>query len=230
MLQSALPLADLPMPEFAPFVTMAFLGAGLVLFVCAVGAAISLAFRHRRIAGWIGAAAAFVALGYGALLFAASFLSRDRTLARGERKYFCEIDCHLAYSVTDVQRVGGGPYIAVTLRAWFDPNTIAPWRGDALLSPNPRVVYAVDGAGRPRHTSLAGQRAWEAEHGPATPLTRPLRPGESYTTTLVFEAPAGPEDLRLFVGDSPGLEKLLIGHENSPLHGKIYLALGSKAA
>jgi hypothetical protein len=230
MMQSVLPMADLPMPEFAPFVAMAFLGTGLLLFVCAVGAAISLAFRNRRVAGWIGAAAALVALAYGALLLGASLLSRDRTLARGEKKYFCEIDCHLAYSVTDVVRVGGSPYVAVTLRTWFDQNTIAPWRGDSSLSPNPRVVYAVDAIGRRVEPTAAGQRAWEAEHGPSTPLTRPLHPGESYTTTLVFEAPAGPEGLRLFVGDPPGVEELLIGHENSPLHGKVYLALGAKAA
>jgi hypothetical protein len=230
MIQSSLPLADLPMPEFAPFVTMAFLGTGLVLFVCVVGAAISLVFRHRRVAGWIGAGAGLVTLGYAGLLLGASLLSRDRTLARGEKKYFCEIDCHLAYSVTDVQRVASGPYVAVTLRTWFDPNTIAPWRGDAPLSPNARFVYAVDGAGRRSEPSPAGQTAWEAEHGPATPLTKPLRPGESYTTTFVFEAPAGPHGLRLFVGDLPGVDALLIGHENSPLHGRIYLALGAPGA
>jgi hypothetical protein len=230
MIQSALPLADVPMPEFAPFVAMAFLGTGLVLFIGAVGAAISLAFRHRRIAGWIGAGAGLVAFGYAGMLVGASLLSRDRTLARGEKKYFCEIDCHLAYSVTDVQRVGSGQYVAVTLRTWFDPNTIAPWRGDAPLSPNARVVYALDRAGRRSDPSPAGQRAWEAEHGPAVPLTKPLRPGESYATTLVFEAPAGPEGLRLFVGDPPGVEALLIGHENSPLHGRIYLALGAAGA
>jgi len=230
MIQSALPLADLPMPEFAPFVAMAFLGAGLILFVCVVGAAVSLAFRHLRVAAWIGGGAALVAVGYAALLFGASFLSRDRTLARGEKKYFCEIDCHLAYSVADVERIGGGPYVVVTLRTWFDPNTIAPWRGDAPLSPNARIVYALDAAGRHSGPSPAGQKAWEAAHGPATPLTKPLRPGESYITTLVFEAPAGPEGLRLFVGDPPGVEALLIGHENSPLHGKVYLALGERTA
>ncbi|HEV2064075.1 MAG TPA: hypothetical protein VGS00_05955, partial [Thermoanaerobaculia bacterium] len=65
----------------------------------------------------------------------------------------------------------------------------------------------------------------EDEHGPTTPLTKALRPGESYETTLVFDLPDGAANLRLFLGDPLGVENLLIGHENSPMHGKIYFAL-----
>lgn len=81
-------------------------------------------------------------------------------------------------------------------------------------------------AGRRYAFSPAGQKAWEDEHGPTTPLTKELRPGESYETALVFDVPAGAARLRLFLGDDPlGVESVLIGHENSPMHGKIYFAL-----
>ena len=60
MLQSTSPLsilatADVQMPGFAPFVAMAFLGTGLLLFGAAVGGAIALAFRRTRLARGIGA-------------------------------------------------------------------------------------------------------------------------------------------------------------------------------
>src|SRR5215831_17778140 len=44
-------------------------------------------------------------VGYGALLLGFSLCSRERTLARGQEKYFCELDCHLAYSVQNLERV-----------------------------------------------------------------------------------------------------------------------------
>src|SRR5205809_125723 len=37
---------------------------------------------------------------YASLLLGASLFSRSRVLAPGEEKDICEIDCHLAYSVT----------------------------------------------------------------------------------------------------------------------------------
>jgi len=127
--------------------------------------------------------------------------------------------------VTAAERVGPLGQ-AVTLRTWFDPATIAPFRGDAPLSPGPRTVYLLDDAGRRRAPSPAATAAWEKSHGESTPLGRELRPGQSYTTTLVFDLPADARADRLFVGDPPGgIETVLIGHENSPGHGKTYLAL-----
>jgi hypothetical protein len=232
---------SLMMPELAPLVVLAFLGTGFLLFCALVGGAIALAFRKLRIARWIGAGGLLVAGGYAALLFGSSFLSRDRTLKPGEKKSFCEIDCHLAYSVVGAstakalgrppQLMGAsGTFHAVTVRTWFDETTIASFRGNAPLAPNPRVAYLVDAAGHRYAPSPAGQKAWEDEHGPTTPLTRELRPGESCETTLVFDLPDGASDLRLFLGDPLGVESVLIGHENSPMHGKIYFALETKGS
>ena len=166
---------------------------------------------------------------YGTLLVGAAFLSRERTLHPGEKKYFCEMDCHLAYSVVATAEPGRG-LRAVTVQTWFDPSTIASFRGNAPLTPNPRTLYLVDGSGRRYAPSGPATKAWEQEHGGSTPLTRVLVPGESYATTFVFEAPATARGLRLFLGDPLGPENLIIQHENSPFHAKIYFALPAAAA
>jgi len=225
MMQSSLSLAltDGYVPSLAPLVALAFLGAGFVLVVAAVSAGIAFAARRVRLAWWLGGAALVIALGYAVLLVGASVASRDRTLRPGERKYFCETDCHIAYDVTSSESAGDRGR-AITLRTWFDPSTIAPFRGDAPLSPGPRTVYVLDEGGRRYEPSPEATAAWQKAHAGSTPLGRELRPGESYTTTLVFDLPTGVRVTRLFVGDPPGgVEKVLIGHENSPLHGKIYL-------
>jgi hypothetical protein len=41
---------------------------------------------------------------YVGLMLIFSWSSSDRVLLRGQEKYFCEIDCHLAYSVLDVRQ------------------------------------------------------------------------------------------------------------------------------
>lgn len=232
---------DVHSPAFAPFVVVAFLGTACLLFASIVGVAIALAFRKHQIARWLGTGGLLAGSGYAALLLGAAFLSRDRTLAPGEKKYFCEIDCHLAYSVVGASTAktlgrppqlvaASGTFQIVTVRTWFDETTIASFRGYAPLTPNPRTAYLVDTAGRRFTFSPAGQKAWEDEYGPTTPLMKELRPGESYETTLVFDLIDGAANLRLFLGDVPlGVESVLIGHENSPMHGKIYFALPTKA-
>src|SRR5512142_42761 len=129
---------------------------------------------------------------YLLLLAGFSIFSRQRILARGEEKYFCEIDCHLAYSIADAQWTGEGPgrKLEVTVRTRFDANTISPRRPkDAPLSPNPRNVALLDGTGH----------SWTSSRIEGTPLTRELIPGESYTTTLTFPVTQEASDFRLSI-------------------------------
>ena len=160
--------ADARMPELAPFVVVAFLGTACFLFAAVVGGAIALAFRKARIARWAGSLGLLAVFGYAALLGGAALLSRERTLARGEKKYFCEIDCHVADSVAETTLVkvlghppalvaARGTFVVVALQTWFDPSTIASFRGNGPLTPNPRVVYLVDSGGR-RHNRSARSR------------------------------------------------------------------------
>ena len=157
-----------------------------------------------------------------------------RTLEPGERKYFCEIDCHLAYSVTGVSTArslgrgaraatAAGTFYVVTVSTWFDPRTISSHRPlVAPLTPNPRRVVLVDERGRAYPPSSAGQRA--LDH-PSVPLTRELLPSGSYETRLVFDLPAEARSPRLLLTDADPISALLIGHESGPLHRKVFFAL-----
>lgn len=223
-------------PPFAPFVALAFLALGAAVALTALALLGAAVFRQTRLIPWIAGFGAVVVLGYAGVLLADSAVSRQRLLLPGEKKYFCELDCHLAYSVEGVeimQDVGPaleslrarGRWHLVHLRTWFDPGTIAPWRGDAPLQPNPRKVYVRDAAGRRYEPSAAAERALAAAGRPSIPLTQPLRPGESYETLLAFDLPDSAPEPRLYVGDSDPLSFLLIGHEESPFHRKAWFRI-----
>ena len=95
------------MPHFAPVVVLLFLGTvlllGVSLFVMLFGAVRRSSFLAKLGAG----AASTIATGYFVLLSGVSFASREEVLPAGGWKYFCEIDCHLAYSLIDTQNGHG---------------------------------------------------------------------------------------------------------------------------
>lgn len=198
----------------APFSALGFLTAmaGLLFAVIVlVGAIFS---GHPTIAKAVGVSAlAGVAL-YGGMLLGYSKRSHDVLLNAGQEKSFCEIDCHIGYTITDVKREGA--QVSVALRTHFDEHTTAPWRGNGLLTPSPRMVELMDASGRvyPAHQS----------GGPT--LTTPLRPGETYVSEFTFVVPSDARDLRLLVAtDASFPERVLIGNENSFLHHKVLFRL-----
>jgi hypothetical protein len=217
---------------------LAFLGFGFAEFIAVVTALVLFARRRRRAAHRVLAGAVVGAGLYAAVLLAFSLTSRDQVAERGEEKYFCEVDCHLAYSVADVTRsknlgtassraTAHGLYRIVTLRVRFDPETTSLRRPkDMSLTPNPRFVRVVDASGAIYRPDPAGQRALETVEGTSIPLTRSLQPGESYTTRLVFDLPEKAPDPRLLLTESDWITRLVIGHENSPFHGKTSFRLG----
>jgi len=90
---------------------LAFLGFGLVEGVAISGAVVFFVRRKRRLARGLLIGAGGVAGLYGCVLLLCSLTSREQVAARGEEKYFCEVDCHLAYSVTGLRysrTVGSG--------------------------------------------------------------------------------------------------------------------------
>lgn len=224
-------------PPFAPVAVLAFLCTAFLLAIAAAAFLVAAWMRNRRLAAAILIGIACVLGLYGGTLLASSTLSRERILRLGEKKYFCEIDCHLAYSVAAIEvakTIGAPPHVGradgtfhvVTLRTWFDESTISPARDpEAPLYPNPRVVYVQDAAGRRYEHSLVAEDALMAMGRRSTPLTRPLRPGESYVTILAFDLPVDSREPRLFVGCAPGMEFALISHEMSPLHKKVWFSL-----
>ncbi|HTZ96254.1 MAG TPA: hypothetical protein VMB18_07650 [Terriglobales bacterium] len=203
----------------APLAAMGFLAAcaGTVLSGCAlIAAAFVGKLKIARIALSLLAGGAAI---YLALLLFFSLASHETILARGQEKYFCEIDCHLAYSIVDVKRESKASvnrYI-LEIKTRFDEKTISSNRPiDAPLMPSPRTVDLIDanGAKYPLE-ALAG-----------TALTTSLIPGESYLTQVSFSVPSQAKGLKLFITTTPQWPDLLvIGDENSWLHKKTYLAL-----
>jgi len=87
------------MPHYAPVVVLLFLGTVLL-----IGASFLVLFygavRRSSFFARLGAGAALtIAAGYFILLSGVSLASSEEVLRPGGWKYFCEIDCHLAYSL-----------------------------------------------------------------------------------------------------------------------------------
>ncbi|MDT7806695.1 MAG: hypothetical protein QOJ70_508 [Acidobacteriota bacterium] len=210
---------------------LGFLGAGLVLALLGLVALHALVVRRygRMKVSLVGLA--MVSVVYFGLVFVFSLASSERVLARGEEKHFCEIDCHLAYSVAGVRRAktlgtgaeqatARGEFVVVTLRTRFDETTISERRGNGQLYPNPRRAIVYDAQGRGYEPMEEGRRALSSEGGTGMSLDTPLRPGESYTTELVFDLPTEARDPVLLLNESSPETHFIIGHENSPLHKK----------
>jgi hypothetical protein len=198
----------------APLAALALLGTAFLIFVAAIVLIQSLIVRRLRRAKIVMLALGAILALYGSAVVAFSFASHYKLVARGQEKHFCELDCHLAYSIVNVAPPAGSPDgvqpVTVTIKTRFDKTTISPSRGDALLYPNPRALTLYDDRG-----NLYGP---ESQSG--TPLTTPLRPGESYTTDIVFRLPAGVKPAKLLLNEGDWITHLVIGHENSPFHKK----------
>jgi len=203
----------------APVGALALLGTAFLLFVAGVLLIQSLIVRKRARARIATIAMLVIAAVYLAAILIFSFASHEKVLARGEEKHFCELDCHLAYSIVNsrqaktigeppTQTTASGQFVVITLKTRFDETTISPQRGNGLLYPNSRALTLIDERGN--------------RYGPVaqlgTPLTTPLRPGETYSTDLVFDLPAEAKPSTLFINEGDFITHLMIGHENSPFH------------
>lgn len=240
----------------ALFGVLAFLGTFMVIAASIVAVAGAKLIGEKRLAryfsvgsGWlfggrglaakIIVAALVIVFGYSVTLFGASIASEELTLPVGAEKYFCEVDCHLAYSVTGMQTAASigagasattaqGSLVIIYIRTRFDETTISRHRGNGPLTPSPREITLVDDAGRIYPVSQTGQQALSdaGQSGPS--LLQPLRPGESYISKLAFDVSPGAHNLKLLI-ESPTeprwISGLIIGDEGSVLHKKVFLAL-----
>jgi len=224
------------MPHFAPIVVLMFLATifliGISFLVLFYGAVRRSSFFAKLGAG---AALAFAA-GYFLLLSGVSIASSEEILPPGGWKYFCEIDCHIAYSLAGAQTAATlgpemqqitahGKFVIVRIKTWFDEHSISAHRGNGPLTPNRRMVVLVDDTGRSFEPSAEGQAALAGLGGTSTSLTQALRPGESYLTVFVFDVPKDSQGLRLLITENDPETRLVIGHENSLLHKKIYFGI-----
>jgi hypothetical protein len=225
-------------PHFAPIVVLLFLVA---VFVTGVSILVLLygLLRRSRLVAKIGAGGALIVIvGYGLLVCGVSLASREKVLPVGGWKYFCEIDCHIGYSVSGVETMAAlgpetqqvsaqGQFVIVRMKVWFDEHTISPTRGDGPLTPNARRVVLVDASGRTYARSSEGEAPLSRAKSEEVTLRRPLRPGQSFVKDLVFDVPKHTSGLRLLITENDPETLLIIGHENSLLHKKIYLSLNS---
>lgn len=219
--------------NFEPHLSaLLFLGTAALLLLLII-AGLILWFLRRQWLRYSFSSIVVLLVGYVLLLVGFSVFSHERTLARGQEKYFCELDCHIAYSVQNVERVkqigdsvANGEYYIVTIRSRFDETTTAPWRPrDVALKPDPLNFSLVDTHGDSVPPSQVGQKARGALHVTSPDLFRPLRPGESTETTFVFDAPPGMHSPRLLASILEFPSPVLIGDETSPLHKKTYFSL-----
>lgn len=225
-------------PHLAPIVVLLFLGAvfvtGVSLVVLLYGAA-----RRSKLYTLIGGGATLTVVAcYTLLLCAVSLASSEKLMPAGGWKYFCEIDCHIGYSVSGVQTTSvigpemrqtaaHGQFVIVRLKIWFDEHTISPNRGDGPLTPNARRIVLVDASGHTYAQSPEGQAELTRSNGDQGSLRRPLRPGQSFEKDFIFDVPEDAPGLRLLITEDDPESVLIIGHENSLLHRKIYLSLDS---
>jgi len=205
----------------APIGALAFLGTGFILLVGAILLIQALIVRKSGRAKFVLALMLMFGFAYFVALLIFSAVSHDKLLARGEEKHFCELYCHLAYSIVNTMQaktIGGngkpaiaqGQFTIVTIQTRCDETTIGPRRGDGLLYPNGRALTLIDERGnRYRPVIQTG-----------TPLTSPLLPAEAYTTQVAFDLPENVKATALLISEDGWETHLIVGHENSPFHGK----------
>lgn len=210
---------------------MALLGVGFVMGVALLFLIYSLVVQKFGRARFAAVSMLVVGALYVGAILVFAFASSDKVLARGAEKHFCEIDCHLAYSIADVkqtrtlgdapnQATANGSFTVVTIKTRFDETTIGAGRGEGLLYPNSRVLTVIDDHGRQYSTAAVGERVLELSGAAGKPLATPLRPGESYFTTVVFDLPVDARNPRLLINEGEWITYVVIGHENSLLHKK----------
>ncbi|MGB9180379.1 MAG: DUF4352 domain-containing protein [Pyrinomonadaceae bacterium] len=220
---------------------LAFLGSGCLAFLTVLVILHAAIVRKPVRAGLGVLLIAGGAILYFLILLAFSLGSSEKALARGEEKHFCEIDCHLAYSVIDVkksrtlgdgqnQATAKGIFYMLTVKTRFDEKTISQGRGNQTLTPNPRAATLFDEQGRKYFPSAEGERSLSVSNNLGTPFDTPLRPGEAYATTLVFDVPAGVKSATLLLNESDWVTRFIIGHENSPLHKKTFFRVDAPEA
>ena len=215
----------------APIGALLFLGTAFLILCSVLLLVFSLIKKKSSLTKFSALAIALIAALYLSLLLLFSWTSTEKVLARGQEKHFCEIDCHLAYSILDSQTsktLGTAPnqltatglFRVITIRTRFDEKTIGPNRGDGLLYPNSRALVVVDAQGKEYSPSIQAGAFLRGLNQAGMPFTTPLRPGETYKTTVVFDLPADIQSPTLLIHEGESETRFVIGHENSLLHKK----------
>lgn len=225
-------------PAFAPIVMLAFLTTVGLILASVTTFVVGWWKKNPRLRWSSVLLLCGLAGGYAGVLVVMSLLSREVVLPPGARKYFCELDCHIGYSVESslvVSPVLGelqpqqsdAGFLVVGVKSWFDPRTISAHRGNGPLTPNGRKIELLDDSGNsiPRSPGEQEEKVLRSLSLASTPLNTALHPGESYLSYVVFAVPQQIGKSRLLLTSADEESPLLLGHENSYFHRKIYFAL-----
>ena len=82
------------------------------------------------------------------------------------------------------------------------------------------MLVVVDAQGKEYFPAAAAERLLRNLNEAGMPFTTPLRPGETYQTTVVFDLPADIQSPTLLIHEGESETRFVIGHENSLLHKK----------
>ena len=140
------------MPHYAPVAVLLFLGAVLLMGASFLVLFYGAARRSSFFARLGGGAALMIAAGYFIVLSGVSFASSEEVLPPGGWKYFCEIDCHLAYSLLgartaaalgpEMQQISAhGEFVIARVKTWFGERTISAHRGMGRSRPTAARSY-----------------------------------------------------------------------------------------
>jgi len=200
-----------------------FLGTVVILVA---GLLQTLRRRPTRAARLLSVYCVFLAL-YVCVVVAVSLATPQRFVELGDDR--CFDDWCVAVDSVDTTSVLGhgeqmmkadGLFYVVTLR-------LSNHARGRIQRASSAAVRLRDETGRSHEISHPGQAAYEAEHGPAVPLTAPLALGQSVTTVRVFDVP---DDLHVLglavehpVGFGPG--KFIIGDDSSLMHKRTLIRL-----
>lgn len=223
-------------PPFAPLAALAFLATAALLCFSILTLVMGFWWKNRMIQLGSLFLGLLLLTVYGGTLLAISLFSREVVLTAGGWKYFCEIDCHVGYTVEnavktahlELQHVAGrGNFLIVGVKSWFDPGTISAHRGNAPLTPNGRRIALVAEDGNLLAPSAQQEKMLEVLRLHSTPLHTVLHPGDSYISYFVFELPSSVRNPKVLLTTTDRETSLLWGHENSYFHKKILFDLSS---
>jgi hypothetical protein len=215
----------------APIGALLFLGTALLIFGLVLVLIFSLITKRFSLTKFSALGVVVASALYLSLLLIFSWAGSEQLLARGQEKHFCEIDCHLAYSILDSQAAktlgtvphqltAAGLFRVITVKTRFDETTISPTRGNAVLYPNSRVAVVIDANGKQYFPAAEAEHLLQGLNQAGMPFSTPLRPGESYQTTVVFDLPADIQSPTLLIHEGGPETHFIVGHENSLLHKK----------
>jgi hypothetical protein len=151
-----------------------------------------------------------------------AWLGAGRSLAMSEEKFFCAVDCDLAFSVLALAKQ---PVAADGTRVWQVTIRARSAAARATQRPAGARVFVRDVDGRTYAADPAATRSFDPGVDPADPFAFDLGPGEARVVHLAFRLPASIPWPELVVTEGGWPGRLVPGDENAPLHRPIGIRL-----